>query len=80
MVEGAQLSTQGQTVFGPVWVLLGKMQGKSCEGNLGVSLDLTNGLSIQPRYLSVWGCNILGYVQGQEGFSEKNELHAQMNV
>lgn len=53
MVEGAQLSTQGQTVFGPVWVLLGKMQGKSCEGNLGVSLDLTNGLSIQPRYLSV---------------------------
>lgn len=23
---------------------------------------------------------MLGYVQGQEGFSEKNELNAQMNV
>lgn len=60
--------------------------GQKLQGNLGASLCFPNlkpsCLAIQPRSrcLSEWGCNILGYTQGQEGFSKKgiNWMHKWM--
>lgn len=84
MVEGVQLPTQRWTILGPVPLLL-VMQGKSCR-EVRVPVDSPNlrpnYFAIQPRSrcLSEWGCNMLGYIQGQEGFREKgvNWIHKRM--